>query len=96
MRVPRKAAVLVLLALSLGTSGLFAAKAPSEGRSAKAATRSAAHLFDTLWSRVAGVWSKAGCGIDPLGQCSTSTAPSTQNADVGCGMDPWGRCSPGQ
>lgn len=95
MRVPRKAAVLVLLALSLGTSGLFAAKAPSEGRPAKAATRSAVHRLEILWRRVTGVWIKEGCRIDPWGQCSTSTAPPTQNADVGCGMDPWGRCSPG-
>ena len=96
MRVPRKAAVLVLLALSLETSGLFAAKAPSEGRPAKAATRSAVHPFDALWSRVTGVWSKAGCTIDPLGRCSTSTAPRTQNAEEGCMIDPWGRCSPGR
>ncbi|MEO6193811.1 MAG: hypothetical protein ABIS20_12435, partial [Thermoanaerobaculia bacterium] len=96
MRVPRKAAVLVLLALSLGTSGLFAAKAPSEGRPAKTATRSAAHLFDALWGRVTGVWIKEGCRIDPLGRCSTNPAPQTQPADAGCGSDPLGRCSPGQ
>jgi hypothetical protein len=94
MRVPRKAAVLVLLALSLGTSGLFAAKAPPEGRPAKTATRSTAHLLETLWGRVAGVWTKEGCRIDPWGQCSTSTAPQTQNTDAGCGSDPLGRCSP--
>ena len=56
MRVMRRAAVLmVLLGLSLGTPGIFAAPARSQAhRPAKTAAWSATHLFDALWSRIGG------------------------------------------
>ena len=49
MGVLRRAAVLVLLALSLGTSGVFATTARSEGppRPVRTASRNAVALFDT-------------------------------------------------
>lgn len=94
MRILRVAAVLVLLGLSLGTSGASAAKARSERspHPAKTAIRSAVQL----WDLVRDVRIKAGCGTDPLGRCLPSLAPPTQNTDEGCRIDPWGRCSPGQ
>ena len=96
MRVMRRAAVLmVLLGLSLGTPGIFAAPARSQAhRPAKTAGRSSVHLFGGLWGWIAGGWMKAGPGIDPLGSPSSSTPP-TQNIDAGCGIEPWGQCLPG-
>jgi len=96
MRVLRGAAVLmVLLGLSLGTPGIFAAPArPQAHRPAKTAAWSATHLFDALWSRIAG-WTKEGPGIDPLGKPSPSNGAQTQNVDAGCGVEPWGQCLPG-
>jgi hypothetical protein len=97
MRVIRRAAVLmVLLGLSLGTPGIFAAKARSQApRPAKTAARSGVQLFDALWSRIAGGWIKAGPGIDPLGSPSSSNGSQTQTLDAGCTIEPWGQCLSG-
>jgi hypothetical protein len=97
MRVLRRAAVLmVLLGLSLGTPGIFAAPARSQAhRPAKTAVRSGVQLFEAVRSGIAGVWLKAGCTINPWGQCQASPAPQTQNADTGCTIEPWGYCLPG-
>jgi hypothetical protein len=96
MRVLRRAAVLmVLLGLILGTPGIFAAPArPREHRPAKTAGWSAVQIFDALWSRIAG-WTKAGLGIDPLGNPSPSNGTPTQNVDAGCTIEPLGQCLPG-
>lgn len=93
MRAVRKAAVLVLLGLSLDASGVFGATVRSERppRLAQTASRSAVQL----WDLIRGVWIKAGCGTDPLGQCLPSSATQTQNTDAGCTIEPWGRCLPG-
>ena len=92
MRVMRRAAVLmVLLGLSFGTPGIFAAPAPSRApRPAKTAAWSAAQLFEAVWSRVAGGWIKAGPGADPLGSPSSSNGTQTQNVDEGPRIDPLG------
>jgi hypothetical protein len=99
MRIMRRAAVLmVLLGLSLGTPGIFAAPARSRApRPAKTAAWSAAQLFEALWSRVAGGWIKAGLGSDPLGspQAGPASGSPTQNLDAGCEINPWGQCAPG-
>lgn len=97
MRVMRRAAVLmVLLGLSLGTPGIFAAKARSQApRPAKTAAWSGVQLFEAVWSRLGGVWMKAGLGIDPLGSPSPSNGSQTQNVDAGCEIDPLGRCASG-
>lgn len=98
MRVMRRAAVLmVLLGLSLGTPGIFAAPARSRAsRPAKTAAWSAVQLFEAVWSRVAG-WTKEGPRIDPLGspQAGTTNGAQTQNLDAGCEINPWGQCLPG-
>ena len=94
MRILRVAAVLILLGLSLGTSGASAAKARSEGRPRPA--RTVLGSTAQLWDLVRGFWIKEGCRIDPLGRCLPSPAPQTQNTDAGCVIDPWGRCSLGQ
>jgi len=95
MRVHRKAAVLVLLGLSLGTPGVFAAKARSEGppRPATSVTRSAIHA-SPLWNRFLSDLLKAGCTINPLGGCGTNS-PSQILGDSGCTIDPLGHCLPG-
>jgi hypothetical protein len=110
MQVLRRAAVLVLLGLSLGTSGANAATARSEVRPQIA--RSAG--VGSWWNLLAGVWAKAGCTINPWGQCDASPSmlktkegPGTDplgrfvvnqapnTADAGCRIDPWGQCLPG-
>lgn len=95
MRVLRTAAVLILLALSLGTSA-FAAKARPEvpSRPSRAAARSAAGVFAPLWRLAVDGLTKAGCTINPWGQCGASA--QTQDAEAGCGTDPLGRCSAGR
>jgi len=93
MRVHRKAAALVLLGFSLGTSGGFAAKARVEGppRPAEASTWSA---LGPLWHRFTHSLLKAGCTIAPLGRCEPEPATQAQS-DSGCGIDPLGHCSTG-
>ncbi len=54
--------------------------------------------FASLWSWLAGLWEKNGCGLDPGGRCvpGTGTAHAQPaGADNGCGLDPNGRCVPG-
>jgi hypothetical protein len=97
---------MVLLGLSLGTLGIFAAPTHSRvHRPAKTAGWNGVHLFDALWRRIAG-WTKEGPGIDPLGtkegpridplgSPSPSNGTQTQNVDSGCGIEPWGQCLPG-
>ncbi len=94
MRILRTAAVLILLALSLGTSA-FAAKARPEvsSRPSSAAARSASGVFAPLWRLAVDGLAKAGCTIDPWGRCGASA--QTQDAEEGCGLEPWGRCSAG-
>ena len=88
MRILRTAAVLILLALSLGTSA-FAAKARPEAASRPAAG-SAAGVFAPLWRLAVDGLAKAGCTINPWGQCGAS-APTLPTKE-GCGIDPLGRC----
>jgi hypothetical protein len=96
MRVLRSAAVLILLGLSLGTSGAAAAKARPEIPSrSSTATRSAPGLFAPLWRRVTGAWAKEGCAIEPWGRCGISNLGGTPTQDAGCTINPWGSCSPG-
>ena len=99
MRGLRRAAVLmVLLGLSLGTPGIFAAKPRSEApRPAKAAVWSAAQFLDALRSRIGDIWMKAGPGADPLGspQAGPANGAQTQSLDAGCTINPWGQCLPG-
>jgi hypothetical protein len=97
MRVLRRAAVLmVLLGLSLGTPGIFAAPARSQAhRPAKTAIRSGVSLFEALWRGIVGSWIKAGAGSDPLGSAGSSNGSQTQNTEEGCTIEPWGHCSPG-
>jgi hypothetical protein len=88
MRVLRRAAVLmVLLGLSLGTPGIFAAPSRSQAsRPAKVATRSSVHIFNALWGWIGG-WMKAGLGSDPLGNSGFSNSSGTKE---GAGSDPLG------
>ena len=93
MRVLRTAAVLILLALSLGTSA-FAAKArPVPSHPSRAAARSASGVFAPLWRLAVDGLTKTGCSIEPWGRCGASA--QTQTTEEGCGIDPWGRCSAG-
>ncbi len=100
MRIVRRAAVLmVLLGLSLGTPGIFAAPARSQAshpHPARTAAWSAVQLFEAVRSRLAG-WMKAGPGADPLGnpQGGSTNGAQSQNLDAGCEIDPLGRCASG-
>ncbi len=100
MRVVRRAAVLILLGLSLGFPGASLAKARPEKTppQTRGAALNALDLLNSLSHFLTRLGFKADCSIDPLGQCMASTpAPGaqTQNTEAGCGMDPLGACSPG-
>lgn len=50
-------------------------------------------VFTQIWGLLTGLWSDAGCILDPYG-CSPKPAPTTvPQADEGCILDPHG-CSP--
>ncbi len=86
MRIVRRAAVLILLALSLGTPWAGASPLRLKGSTPR-------HVLDSLGGLLASLWLKGGCVIDPLGRCAPGAPP--QSTDSGCTMDPLGRCAPG-
>lgn len=109
MRIVRRAAVLILLGLTLGTTA-WAGASPL-----RLAGSTPHHVLDYLGSFLSSLWLKGGCTIDPDGRCAPSApaqgtgggctvdplgrcAPGTQtqSTDTGCTMDPLGRCAPGQ
>ena len=87
MRILRPFAVLLLV---LAASGAAASPAPRPAAlpEAEPSILRVPTLLARLEGLLAGVWSKAGCRIDPWGRCIEST-PTTE---AGCGIDPWGRC----
>ncbi|HSK75315.1 MAG TPA: hypothetical protein VLQ45_02570 [Thermoanaerobaculia bacterium] len=92
MRVLRPFAVL-LLVLALGASGAAASPAPRPAGLPEAEPSiRVPSLFVRLESFLAGLWSKEGCRVDPLGRCEP-VAPAT---DAGCRLDPLGLCEPNQ
>jgi hypothetical protein len=84
MRVLRRATVLALLGLTLGTPWAAASarleRAP--GESMRAARVALGTL--NLWSLFASFWNKEGCTMGPLG------CPQASSTDEGCGIDPLG------
>jgi hypothetical protein len=95
MRVLRRAAVLVLLGLSLETTGVYAVQLMGPPRSMKTASPGTLHFLDTLWRNVTGIRIKAGCTINPWGQCVASSTSPPPNTDAVCTINPLGGCSPG-
>jgi hypothetical protein len=104
MRVRRRAAVLILLALTLGTPWAEA----SPLRPARATSQV---FLDYLDGLLTSFWLKGGCTVDPNGRCVTGSQPQKggctmdpdgrcvtgtqiQNPDGGCTIDPDGRCAP--
>ena len=97
----RAAALLVLCAL-LATP---LAAAPSF-RSESSTTATEGDLFGWLRGTLSLIWSKAGCQVDPDGQCGTvkngcqidphgrclDKAAPPVNTKNGCQIDPYGRC----
>jgi hypothetical protein len=83
MRVLRRAAVLILLALTLGTPWAGATPHRPAGATPQ-------HFLDYLAGLLSDFWLKTGCTVDPLGRCVTGT--QIQNPDGGCTVDPLGRC----
>jgi hypothetical protein len=85
MRNVRRATVLILLGLTLGT--------PWAGASPLRLTGPTPHrVLDYLGGLLASLWLKTGCIMDPNGRCAPG-AP-TQGTDGGCTVDPLGRCIP--
>ena len=94
MRAFRRAAVLAVLGLILGAPWTAALEARAE-KVPYEATREARSALDhlhSLWSLLAGAWSKAGGSMDPLGRPDTGP---TSAVKCGPAMDPLGGCSPG-
>jgi hypothetical protein len=90
MRVLRLLAVVVVV---LGPGIVQASASPHESARREArpvATRSVGFL-ERLGHVFTGLWTKAGCTIDPLGHCASSTV----STEAGCGIDPLGHCAPG-
>jgi hypothetical protein len=92
MQVLRRAAVLVLLGLSLGISGANAI--PIRPHESREVTRSVDRI-EPWWDLVTGVLNKAGCSINPLGLCGVIPATQAPAADAGCRIDPLGQCLTG-
>lgn len=84
MRNLRRAAVLILLALTLCTP--WAVASPL-----RLAETTPHHVLDYLGGLLASLWLKSGCTMDPDGRCAPG-APA-QSTDGGCTMDPNGRCT---
>ena len=101
MRVVRSAVVLILLGLTLGMPQASLAKARSEHArpEPRGATLNTFDLLRSLSRFLSPLGFKAGCRIDPWGQCLPSTPTTTpgaqsQDTEAGCRLDPWGACSP--
>ena len=80
--------IVLLLSLTfLATSG-FAAEPHSAARPAPPRSTWVDTLAQSFGGFLKSLWSADGCGLDPLGRCSTQ--PKT---DDGCRLDPLGRCN---
>ena len=91
MRVVRQTLMLLLLGLALAVP--TASAADLETPRAQQAGQSSPDFLERLWLLFTGLWSDAGCRLDPLGGCSMgSEEPPASNLDSGCGMDPLGGC----
>ncbi len=90
----RKIGVLLLVAVLLAP---WAAAADPGARAEQQGTRAPWGLLAQLWNAVAALWDDNGCGVDPYGECGTTSAPPepTQNGDAGCSVDPYGGCRNG-
>jgi len=97
MRIARQVVVVLVLGFSLVAPLASASPGPQEmpRREARGAVRSFFAIFDELRSLLAGIWSKEGCRIDPLGGCSTghSSRETTPTSDASCVIDPLGGCA---
>jgi hypothetical protein len=89
MQVLRRAAVLVLLGLSLGISGAYATTARSEVW--LETVPSATNQVESWWNLVKSALTKAGCVIDPWGQCGVNSSAQSPSTKEGAGTDPLGR-----
>jgi hypothetical protein len=87
MRIVRKAAVPILVALTLGTPWAGASPLRLTGPTPH-------HVLDYLGGLLASLWLKTGCTIDPNGRCAPGAPAQTTNG--GCTVDPDGHCSPGR
>ena len=90
----RKVVVFLLLAAVLTAPGAFAGHRLEKPRPAHNAEPAPLALVSRAWSFLTSLWSKAGCNIDPNGQCVSRTPlpPPTDQSDIGCNIDPNGRC----
>jgi hypothetical protein len=81
----RRPALVLTLAVFLVTPGEVVAGPRLPGVQLRAFSDSINSGFLSFFSKF---WEKAGCKLDPHGQCLPSTI------DNGCGIDPDGRCVP--
>lgn len=108
MRVLRRAAVFVVLAMVVGAPWGMAAQTHTDvqGRfhGRHVGRGSTVGLLDYLRSLLTGFGIKAGSQVGPLEACPTWDlfcggeplgGPQTQNSESGCTIDPLGVCSPG-
>jgi hypothetical protein len=91
MRAIRRAAVFIVLGLTLGISGVWASPPQQQASRHVEQVSTPQNLFDSLGGFLTHLWLKAGCSLDPFGRCAPM---HTQNTDAGCTLDPNGRCTP--
>ncbi|HYO11738.1 MAG TPA: hypothetical protein VE685_00910 [Thermoanaerobaculia bacterium] len=88
--------IVFLLLLSTLAAAPWAAAGPRR-ESPRAGKTAASLVFDVVsrvWSRLTGLQTKEGCGIDPDGHCLTGASPAPPPAtETGCGIDPSGCAS---
>ncbi|HVT16589.1 MAG TPA: hypothetical protein VHQ90_10490 [Thermoanaerobaculia bacterium] len=99
MPCPRRTFALLVLATTLALSASWPGAAPAHAQPAalRPADSAVASWNPWTWLRavLARAWSKAGCSIDPYGQCiqgSTVTPPPALRPKSGCSIDPFGQC----
>lgn len=102
-------ALLLVLALLLATPWDATAGPRLGGTRSRAAVSESAgpDLFSGFLSFFSRLWEKAGCKLDPHGQCIPEEKAGckldpngqcipTPQVDAGCGLDPHGLCAPVQ
>ena len=88
MRILRRAAVLILLGLTLGAPWAGAAPPrPAAQNHLSSRSSTPKNFLSYLSGLLTSFWLKGGCTIDPNGRC----APGSE---TGCTIDPNGRCTP--
>ncbi len=88
MRTPLRRLAFVPFLLVLFSPPWEASAGPRTGKPAPPAVQTAVPaLLSRAWAALTDLWTKAGCNIDPHGQCLPAPTP-VNRVDEGCHIDP--------